>query len=174
MSTPTNSRLRRVEGRHNTQVKDLRRAFDSGEVNGDGVFAVEGMRIIEEAIRSGLRLQTVFFSASAEGRAHKLLPQLAANVETLLLPEKLFQSAVPSESPQGVAALVRWKQFTVGDVLAKASTGPLVAVVGLQDPGNLGTILRSTEAFGGGGILLGEGTVSAFNPKVVRASAGSV
>lgn len=170
----TNPRLRRVESRQNPQVKDLRRAFDSGELNAEGVCAVEGMRIVEEAIRSGLRLQTVFFSASAEGRAHRLLPQLAANVETLLLPEKMFQSAVPSESPQGVAALVRCKQFTVEEVLAGASAGPLVAVVGLQDPGNLGTILRSAEAFGAAGILLGEGTVSAFNPKVVRASAGSV
>lgn len=163
-----------MEGRHNAQIKELRRAFDSGDLSPDGTCAVEGMRIIEEAIRSGLRLQTVFFSASAESRAHKLLPQLAANVETLLLPDKLFQSAVPSESPQGVAALVRCRQFTVADVLAKADAGPLVAVVGLQDPGNLGTILRSAEAFGAGGVLLGEGTVSAFNSKVVRASAGSV
>jgi TrmH family RNA methyltransferase len=174
ITQPTNSRLRRVEGRHNAQIKDLRRAFDSGELNEQGVCAIEGMRMIEEAIRSGLRLQTVFFSASAESRAHKLLPQLAANVETLLLPEKLFQSAVPSESPQGVAALVRCKQFTLEDVLARASSGPLVAIVGLQDPGNLGTILRSAEAFGAGGVLIGDGTVSAFNPKVVRASAGSV
>ena len=174
IAIPTNARLRRVEGRHNAQIKELRHAFDSGELSPDGICAVEGMRIIEEAIRSGLRLQTVFFSASAEGRAHKLLPQLAANVETLLLPEKLFQGAVPSESPQGVAALVSCRQFTVADVLANTSTGPLVAVVGLQDPGNLGTILRSAVAFGASGILLGEGTVSAFNPKVVRASAGSV
>jgi RNA methyltransferase, TrmH family len=170
----TNSRLRRVESRHNAQVKELRRAFDSGELPENGVCAVEGMRIIEEAIRSGLRLQTVFFSASAEGRAHKLLPQLAANVETLLLPEKLFQGAVPSESPQGVAALLRCRQFTAADVVGNALQGPIVVVVGLQDPGNLGTILRSAEAFGASGILLGEGTVSAFNPKVVRASAGSV
>jgi TrmH family RNA methyltransferase len=174
ISLPTNARLRRVEGRHNSQIKELRRAFDRADLTEEGVCAVEGMRIIEEAIRSGLRLQTVFFSASAEGRAHKLLPQLAANVETLLLPEKLFESAVPSESPQGVAALVRCRQFTVADVLAHTATGPLLAVSGLQDPGNMGTILRSAEAFGAGGILLGEGTVSPFNWKVVRASAGSV
>jgi TrmH family RNA methyltransferase len=171
---PLMARLRRVEGRHNARIRQLRSAFDSHELSADGICAVEGMRMIEEAIRSGLPLHTVFFSASAEGRAHKLLPQLAANVETLLLPEKLFQSAVPSESPQGVAALVRCRQFTAEDVLAKAEVGPLLAVAGLQDPGNLGTILRSAEGFAASGVLLGEGTVSAFNPKVVRASAGSV
>jgi len=52
--------------------------------------------------------------------------------------------------------------------------GPIVVVVGLQDPGNLGTILRSAEAFGSAGVVLGEGTVSAFNSKVIRASAGSI
>jgi TrmH family RNA methyltransferase len=73
-----------------------------------------------------------------------------------------------------VAALARWKDFSLADVLAKSSEGPLLALAGVQDPGNLGTILRSAEAFGAGGVLLGEGTVTPFNPKVVRASAGSV
>ena len=59
-------------------------------------------------------------------------------------------------------------------MLAKFQAGPLLAIAGVQDPGNLGTILRSAEAFGAGGVLLGEGTVSPFNSKVVRASAGSV
>jgi RNA methyltransferase, TrmH family len=169
-----NSRLRRIEGRHNAVVKDLRRAFSRGELTSDGDCAIEGFRILEEAIRSGLRFRAVFFSESAAARADKLLSQLAAQVETLLLPDKLFASAVPSEAPQGVAALARWKQFSLDEVLAKSQAGPVLAIAGVQDPGNLGTILRSAEAFGAGGVLLGEGTVSMFNPKVVRASAGSV
>jgi TrmH family RNA methyltransferase len=168
------SRLRRVEGRHNALVKELRAAFAHGELTSDGFCAIEGVRILEEAIRSGLKFKAVFFRASAENRAERLLPQLAAHVETLLLPDKLFASAVPSETPQGVAALVRCRTFKVKDVLAKSQTRPLLAIVGVQDPGNLGTILRSAEAFGAGGVLLGEGTVSPFNSKVVRASAGSV
>jgi TrmH family RNA methyltransferase len=102
------------------------------------------------------------------------LPQLAAHVEKLVMPDKLFASAVPSETPQGVAALVKCKIFSVDDVIAKSRTGPLVAIAGVQDPGNLGTILRSAEAFEAGGVLLGEGTASVFNSKVIRASAGSV
>ncbi len=167
-------RLRRIEGRHNALVKELRAAFSHAELTPDGFCAIEGMRILEEAIRSGLKFKAVFFRASAENRAERLLPQLAAHVETLLLPDKLFASAVPSETPQGVAALVRCKTFNLGDVLAKSQAGPLLAIAGVQDPGNLGTILRSAEAFGAGGVLLGEGTVSPFNSKVIRASAGSV
>jgi RNA methyltransferase, TrmH family len=167
-------RLRPIEGRHNPLVKQLRQAFVRGELTEDGYCAVEGLRIIEEAIRSGLRFRAMFFSQSAGAKAERLLPQIGANVETRMLPEKLFASAVPSETPQGVAALVRLKQASREDLLEKAKVGPLLAIVGIQDPGNLGTIFRSAEAFEGAGVLLGEGTVSPFNSKVVRASAGSI
>ncbi len=168
------ARLRRVEGRHNALVKELRQAFSRGELTTTGECAIEGFRIIEEAVRSGLKFRAVFFNESAQPRAARLLPQLGSHVETLLLPDKLFSSAVPSETPQGVAALVHLKKFSLAEILDPASNGPLLVIAGVQDPGNLGTILRSAEAFGAGGILLGEGTVSVYNSKVVRASAGSV
>jgi RNA methyltransferase, TrmH family len=169
-------RLRRIEGRHNPLVKQLRQAFSRAELTDGGDCAIEGLRILEEAIRSGLRFSAVFFRESAQDRAERLLPQIGAQVETLLLPDKLFDSLVPSETPQGVAALVRLKQFSLGDVTEKErlEVGPIIVLAGLQDPGNLGTILRSSEAFGSAGVVLGEGTVSPFNSKVVRASAGSV
>jgi RNA methyltransferase, TrmH family len=167
-------KLRRIEGRHNPLVKQLRQAFSRAELTEAGDCAIEGLRILEEAIRSGLRFSAVFFRESSQDRADRLLPQLGAQVETLLLPDKLFDGIVPSESPQGVAALVRLKQFSLDNVLERVQVGPIVVLAGLQDPGNLGTILRSAEAFGSAGAVLGEGTVSPFNSKVVRASAGSV
>lgn len=168
------SRLRRIEGRHNPLAKDVRQAFARAERTEDGYTAIEGVRIVEEAIRSGLRFRAVLFRESAEGVAERLLPQIGAHVETLSLPDKLFDGVVPSESPQGVAALVRVKEFTLDDVLERLQVGPVVVVMGLQDPGNLGTILRSAEAFGSAGVVLGEGTVSPVNSKVIRASAGSI
>lgn len=167
-------RLRRVEGRHNAMVKELRQAFGRGELTASGECAIEGFRVIEEAVKSGLRVRTIFFAESAEPRAHKLLPQLASQAEALLLPDKLFASAVPSHTPQGVAALVHLKPFAPHEVIQRSSPGPLLVIAGVQDPGNLGTIIRSAEAFGAKGVFLGEGTVSAYNNKVVRASAGSV
>ena len=167
-------RLRLIEGRHNALLKELRRAFTHADATEDGYHAIEGVRIIEEAIRSGLRFKAVFFSKSAEPRAERVLPQLGAHVETILLPDKLFATAVATETPQGVAALVRLKNFALDDVLQRADFGPVLAIDGLQDPGNLGTILRSAEAFAAAGLVLGQGTVSPLNSKVVRASAGSV
>lgn len=166
-------RLRRVTSRQNARVKELRRLFHEAMPNDKGEVAVEGMHLLDEAIRAGLRPETVFFSESARERAHKLLPQLSAHTETLLLPDDVFASAVPTDSPQGVAALVKVKSFALEDVFLPAPALVVVAA-GLQDPGNLGTIARSAEAFGATGLLLGERTVSPWNWKAVRASAGSM
>jgi RNA methyltransferase, TrmH family len=169
------SRLRPVSSRQNALVKELRKAFTQGEPTADGALAIEGVRILEEAIRSGLRFEAVFFSHAGRGHAARLLPQLSSHCETLLLPDDVFTSAVSTETPQGVAALVRLKPAKFEDLLEQVSTNLLlVAVAGIQDPGNLGTIIRSAEAFSARAVLLGENTVSHFNPKVVRASAGSL
>jgi TrmH family RNA methyltransferase len=175
-SARSQPRLRRIEGRHNPLLKQLRQAFSRAQRTADGDCAIEGLRMLEEAIRSGLRFRAVFFRESAQDRAERLLPQIGNHVETLLLPDKLFDASVPSETPQGVAALVRLKEFSLDDVLEKErlQVGPIIALAGLQDPGNLGTIIRSAEAFGSAGIILGEGTVSPLNAKAVRASAGSI
>jgi len=166
-------RLRRVESRQNARVKELRHAFGEAAPNEKGEVAIEGMHLVEEAIRAGLRLTTVFFSESARERAHKLIPQLSSHTEALLLPDEVFASAVPSETPQGVAAMVKIKTFRLDEVFVPAPA-LLVISAGVQDPGNLGTMARSAEAFGATGMLLGERTVSPWNWKTVRASAGSM
>lgn len=168
------TRLHRVEGRHNALIKRLRQAFAHAELTDEGDCAIEGVHIVEEAIRSGLRFRAILFRESAQALAARFLPQIGSHVETLLVPDRLFDSAVPSESPQGIAALVHLKEFSPDDLLERLELGPVVAVVGLQDPGNLGTILRSAEAFGSAGAVMGEGTVSRFNSKAIRASAGSL
>jgi TrmH family RNA methyltransferase len=174
---PTRSqpdRLRPVAGRHNQRLKELRQAFHRAEPTPQGECAIEGVKLIEEAFRSGLPLETVFFSEAARPLAEKLLPQIAARTETLVLPNALFNSIVPSDAPQGVAALVKLRTYSSTELLDRSATGPLLVAAGLQDPGNLGTILRSAEAFGAAGIFLTEGTVSLYNSKVLRGSAGSI
>lgn len=173
MPSQANERLRRIASPQNSLVKELRRAFSRGEQTEDGYCAIESVRIVEEAIRSGLRFRAVFFSESAEPRAERLLPQIGSNVDTLLLSDDVFRGAVSTETPQGVAALVKLRDFDFDTVLDLPD--PLVVgVAGIQDPGNLGTIIRSAEAFGAHALVLGEQTVSQFNPKVVRAAAGSL
>jgi len=167
-------RLRPVAGRHNQRLKELRLAFRRAELTAHGECAIEGVKLFEEALRSGQHLESVFFSESARPLAERLLPQIKARTETVVLPNALFNSIVPSEAPQGVAALLKLPAFNAAQLLDRSSDGPIIVAAGLQDPGNLGTILRSAEAFGAAGIFLTEGTVSPYNSKVLRGSAGSI
>ena len=91
--------------------------------------------------------------------------------EILILTEDVFHSAVTTETPQGIAALATPPDFDADDLFTGV---PLVVVAAeLRDPGNLGTLLRSSEAFGATGMILLPGTVSQWNPKALRASSGS-
>ena len=86
-------RLRSVASRQNALVKDLRKAFSQSEPTPDGAVAIAGVRILEEAIRSGLKFHASFFSESGRAHATRLLPQIPSHVEALLLPDDVFQSA---------------------------------------------------------------------------------
>jgi TrmH family RNA methyltransferase len=168
------ARLRPLTGRHNARLKQLKLAFRRAQLTPDGECAIEGVKLVEEALRHSRHLDSVFFSESARPLAQKLLQQISERTETLVLPDALFKSIVPSDSPQGVAALVRLQSYSSHELLERANDGPLIVAAGLQDPGNLGTILRSAEAFGAAGVFLTEGTVSPYNSKVLRGSAGSI
>jgi RNA methyltransferase, TrmH family len=160
-----------ISSRTNARVKQLRAAFQGHARLSGGMVAIEGDHLLEEALRSGMVLKTVFVS---ERRAvPKVVPR---GVEVLLLTEEVFGSVVETQSPQGVAALMVPPVFSMEDVVGRdSSTAPLILVaVGLQDPGNLGTLVRSAEAFGAAGVLTTPGTVSAWNQKALRASVGSV
>ena len=174
MAASNDHRLRRIASRQNSLVKDLRKAFAQSEPTAQGFLAIEGVRIIEEAIRSGLRFQAVFFSDRGTAHADRLLPQISQHTEALVLPDDIFANAVSTDTPQGVAALVKLKTTRLEDMLETGSKPLMVGVRGIQDPGNLGTIIRSAEAFAAGAVLLGENTVGSANPKAVRASAGSL
>jgi TrmH family RNA methyltransferase len=164
---------RPITSAQNTLVRDLRRTSQQSVVTEDGYCAIEGLHLIEEAIRSGLRFRDVFFSESGLARNQKLIPQLSAQTELILLPDKIFNGAVSTETPQGVAALVKLKAADL-DAVLKVPNALILAAAGVQDPGNFGTMIRSGEAFGATALIAAEQTVSALNPKVIRASAGSL
>lgn len=175
MALHADARLRPVTSPQNALVKDLRRAFTQAELTKQGSMAIEGLRMIEEAIRSGLRFQAIFFSESGRAHAARLLPQISSYAETLVLPDSVFSGAVATETPQGVAALVMPKTVRLEEILeGLGDNALLLGLAGVQDPGNVGTAIRSAEAFSARAVLLGEKTASHFNSKVVRASTGSV
>jgi RNA methyltransferase, TrmH family len=166
--------VRSVESKQNARLKELRRALVSPGNGARGLVGIEGEKILEEALRAGLRIATVFVAQGAEGLLDAL--HVAPGTEILLLPRKLLDSSLATETPQPIAALVEPPGWSWKHMLNQGQKKPplVVLLAGLQDPGNLGTILRSAEAFGATGVVSLPGTVNAWNPKAVRASAGSV
>src|ERR1700677_5142538 len=158
-----------VSSRANARVKQLRAAFLGHARLSGGLIAIEGDHLLEEALRSGMVLKTVFVSERRE--VPRAVPH---GVEVLRLTEDVFGSVVETQSPQGVAALLVPPVRVLEDVMGGTRAALILIAVGLQDPGNLGTLVRSAEAFGANGVLTTAGTVSAWNQKALRASVGSV
>lgn len=158
-----------IRSRQNKRVKDLRQRLRSN-IAKDGLLAIEGDHLLREAVRSGLRINTLFLRENHETRNTWRLP---GNPLVLEAAADAFDHASVTEAPQGIAALVEAPHWRLEAVLDAAN--PVVLVLAeLQDPGNLGTIIRTAEAFGASGILLTPGTVSPWGQKALRASAGSI
>src|SRR5262245_34489196 len=153
-------------GKHSRKLIQLRKAIRQGTLTPDGLLPIEGPILLEEARRSRIDVADVFVRNGTE------LPALLSN-QVHEVPPEIFKTIQETEHSQGVIATVRPRRFNLIEVLSAGRT--LVVVLGrLQDPGNVGTILRISEAFGATGCVALHGTVSFYNSKVVRASAGSL
>jgi TrmH family RNA methyltransferase len=151
----------------NPLLKDVRRAIARGSCTSQGWCIAETVHLLEEALRSRCRVMMVLAAESAQAQ----LPRLGA-VKLAILPDALLQKISATETSQGVIALVEPPEWTLKQLFEPT---PLVVVLdGIQDPGNAGAILRAAEAFGATGTVFLKGTASPFNPKTLRASAGSL
>lgn len=131
---------------------------------------VEGPQLVEEAIRSGARLEGVY--VAPEGLDEPVVAQAEqAGVRVFPLGKGVIDRVSDTVTPQPVLAVATQPDPPL-DALRGA--GAVVVCVDVRDPGNLGTVLRTAEAAGMDGVICTEGTVDAYNPKSVRASAGSV
>jgi TrmH family RNA methyltransferase len=163
-----------ISSRENRWLKRFRAAL-AGEHGGDGIVGVEGVRLVEAALGSGQLVEALLVSESGARHLPRVAPVLASAVPVLRTSDKLFASVAGTQTPQGIAALVRPRQATIETLMV--GTALLVVLVGVQDPGNVGTIVRAAEAFGASGAATcpvdDVGTADPFGPKALRASAGS-
>ena len=165
--------VRIVSSKQNARLKELRRALAFPGRKAAGMAGVEGPHLVEEALRAGIHIGAVFAGDGMQDYVQDL--PLAPEVEVLVMPRGILAGTLSTETPQPVAALVEIPDWTLAHMLSPTHRPPLILVLaGLQDPGNLGTIVRSAEAFGANGVIALPGTVSPWNPKALRASAGSI
>ncbi|HEY4354814.1 MAG TPA: RNA methyltransferase [Acidobacteriaceae bacterium] len=158
-----------ITSKTNARVKALREALSGNARKPGELLGLEGEHLLVEAARSGLTLRTIFVREDSQTVLQR--PALAGIQarEYTVLSRDVFAGAVDTASPQGIAAIVEIPKIAGG----RSSPVKLV-LEGLQDPGNLGTLLRSAEAFGVGQVFVTPDTANQWNPKTVRASAGSV
>jgi TrmH family RNA methyltransferase len=156
-------RIQPVTSAANPLVKDVRRAIARGGLTSDGLCVAEGMHLLDEALRSHCDVQAVLVSESV---------RVSVTARVVVLADSLFQTIAATETTQGVIALVRPPEWTMKRVFQGRSL--VVVLDGVQDPGNAGSIVRAAEAFGATGMIFLRGTVSPWNPKTLRASAGSL
>jgi TrmH family RNA methyltransferase len=155
----------------NPLLKDVRRAIARGCLTAEGWCVAETFHLLEEALRSDREVKIVLAAESVRSAAEAHVRGLNG-VRVVVLPDALLQSVSGAATSQGVMALVippawRLEQLFRGNAL-------VVVLDGLQDPGNAGAIIRAAEAFGATGALFLKGTVNPYNPKALRASAGSL
>ncbi len=164
-----------IESTHNQHVKRLRSLATRKGRAAHGQFLVEGVRALEQAVGGGMELAFVAHCPElvTGERAERLAGELAAGGTAVLeMAKEAFLAFTQVRSPEGLAAAVRIPGTGLEDLPADADL--LVAAVDLRDPGNMGTLLRTADAAGAQGLIAAGTCVDIYDPKVVRATAGSV
>lgn len=137
------------------------------------LFLLEGSRAVMQVLHHGeIDVEALFFDESQEYWHLTEWKRVARDLKSRTLSAELFTEVSDTDTPQGVLALCRIpEEATTGELAAQQKV--VIAVDGIQDPGNMGTIIRTASWFGAGGLLSGKGTVDLFHPKVVRSTAGA-
>ncbi len=164
-----------IQSIHNRHVKRLRSLATRKGRRTHGLFLVEGVRALEEAREGDLAPATVALCPElvTGGRPTELAAELAAGgAEVLHMAEPAFRALSQVQAPEGVAAAVTIPDGRLEDLAADAHL--LVAAVDVRDPGNLGALLRTADAAAAAGFIAAGSCVDLYDPKVVRATAGSI
>ena len=153
----------------NPQVKNLQQLAKKARArNEQDVFLVEGMKMFQEASRD--KIKKVYISKSLfEEKGQAFLKGLEYEV----LDEHVFSAASDTKTPQGILCVVEQYHYCLEDMISKKNPHLLV-LENLQDPGNLGTIMRTAEGAGADGVILSRTSVDLYNPKTIRSTMGSI
>ncbi|MCX7708652.1 MAG: 23S rRNA (guanosine(2251)-2'-O)-methyltransferase RlmB [Clostridia bacterium] len=138
-------------------------------------FFIEGIRFVEEALKEDCDISSIVVSErfpQTKGAEFLLNGIHQAGVKYHMLSDKIFREISDTENPQGILAVIKMKEVRVENVLQQQ--GLFILLESIQDPGNMGTIIRTADAAGVNGIILSKGCVDIYNPKVLRSTMGSI
>ena len=162
-----------INSRDNRWLKRFRAALRGNEIE-DDIIGLEGPHLVEDALSASLDLPAILSCPAGEEHLARLRPRIGPHTQLLRTTDKLFESVAATRTPQGIAALAKIHRAGLDDLLLTAGHNALVvALVAVQDPGNVGTAIRAAEGFGASGAAITSGSADPWNQKSLRASSGS-
>jgi len=164
-----------IDSKHNPRLKELKKLQEKKHRVEQGKYLVEGFRLLEEAFKAGKKVFTVIYDKDKEENFNQYVLPYLTDEEIIVSTQEVLKDLTKTVNPQGVAGIIS-TEIGIEDVENALSqeTSLFVYLDGLQDPGNLGTIMRSSHAAGASGILFGKNTVDPYGDKVIRSSMGSI
>lgn len=160
-----------IESLQNNLIKKLASLKQKKSRQKYKLFLVEGIRFIDE-IPDNWEIEQYVVSESFEKKYFNKIKQLKSKSKVYTVTDSIFKSISDTDTPQGIIATCIQKNFNISDVICDNAF--LIIADNLQDPGNLGTIIRTADAAGATGVLLSQNTVDLYNPKTLRATMGSI
>lgn len=160
-----------IESKDNKILKELKKLKNKKYRYDNEKYIIEGYRFVEEALKSEVKIEYIIYTQDFLNKHHEEMETLLSGNDLLeyTIKENLFKEVCDTENPQGILAVVKF-QFPKPDT----KKGMYVLVDQIQDPGNLGTIIRTADAVGASGVICTKGTVDFLNEKVLRSTMGSI
>lgn len=165
--------MQRITSKDNSLVKHIKRLKEKKYRDEYGEYAVEGLKLIKEAIQENADIRHIVVCDGCDNSEmiESHLKYEMARLDFIYVPQNIFKLLSDVENPQGVLAVIS-KPNKESDI--NLNEDIILALDDIQDPGNLGTILRTADSVGLKQILVSKGTADAYNPKVVRSTMGAI
>ena len=162
-----------ITSKDNIKIKYIRSLNMKKFRDEENAFLVEGIKFVEEAINENADIKLLLVSEETLNKSEvkKLIDSIDES-KAVVCTTQVFNSAADTVNAQGVLAVINKNTVSQNDLIDKFNF--IIMCDRIQDPGNLGTIIRTADAFGPAALLINKGCVDIFNPKVVRASAGAI
>ncbi|MEK5441583.1 TrmH family RNA methyltransferase [Fredinandcohnia sp. FSL W7-1320] len=157
--------MKRIESNKNPQIKQWKKLHTKKERDKSRTFMIEGFHLIEEALKSDVVIQELIISETTDIPSEWIVDDLSITIVT----EKIMQEISDTDTSQGVAAVCEQYSVKEGGKISR-----LLLIDAVQDPGNLGTMIRTADAAGIDAVIIGEGSVDVYNSKVIRSTQGSI
>ncbi|MDP4094112.1 MAG: 23S rRNA (guanosine(2251)-2'-O)-methyltransferase RlmB [Bacillota bacterium] len=166
--------MNRITSSQNPLVKEVKALKSKKARDESNSFFIEGIRLVEEALKEDIEIKKIFLSESflSDKSSDLLISQIEQKkLDTFLLTDNILKDISDTENPQGVLAVLKIRNCSL-DIIKGNSFVLLLEAI--QDPGNLGTIIRTADAAGADAVVMSKGCVDLYNPKVLRSTMGSV